>query len=130
MPPQIDLSLEKSVQDACRESIQAGIISSAHDCADGGLAVTLAECCMTGKKGAKVEINTNIRNDALLFGETQSRIVVSLPEKNLDSLKEIANKYEAPIQILGKVEGNNLKIGNLIDIEVEQLKKAWGRDID
>ena len=130
LPPQIDLSLEKSVQDACRESIQAGIIYSAHDCADGGLAVTLAKCCITGKKGAKVEINTNIRNDALLFGETQSRIVVSLPAKNLDSLKEIANKYEATIQILGKVEGNSLKIDNLIDIEVEQLKKAWERDIN
>jgi phosphoribosylformylglycinamidine synthase len=130
LPPQIDLSLEKSVQDACRESIQAGIISSAHDCADGGLAVTLAECCIKGKKGAVLEINTRIRNDALLFGETQSRIVVSLSVKNLDSLKEIANKYEAPIQILGKVEGNSLKIGNLIDIEVEQLKKAWERDID
>jgi phosphoribosylformylglycinamidine synthase len=130
LPPQIDLSLEKLVQDACRESIQAGIISSAHDCADGGLAVILAECCITGKKGAKVEINTNIRNDALLFGETQSRIVVSLPAKNLDSLKEIANKYEAPIQILGKVEGDSLKIDNLINIEVEQLKKAWERDIN
>lgn len=129
LPPQIDLSLEKSVQDACRESIQAGIISSAHDCADGGLAVTLAECCITGKKGAKVEINnTKIRNDALLFGETQSRIVVSLSVKNMDSLKEIANKYEAPIQILGKVEGDSLKIKNLIDIKVEQVKKAWGRE--
>jgi phosphoribosylformylglycinamidine synthase len=130
LPPQIDLSAEKSVQDACRESIQAGILSSAHDCADGGLAVTLAECCITGKRGAKVEINHRIRNDALLFGETQSRIVVSLPVKNLDSFKEIAHKYEAPIQILGKVEGNSLKIGNLIDIEVEQLKKAWERDIN
>ena len=131
MPPQIDLSVEKSVQDACRESIQAGIILSAHDCADGGLAVTLAECCITGKRGAKVKINnTNIRNDALLFGETQSRIVISFPEKNLDSLKEICNKYEAPIQILGKIKGNNLGIGNLIDIEVKQLKKAWERDIN
>jgi len=130
LPPQIDLSAEKSVQDACRESIQAGILSSAHDCADGGLAVTLAECCITGKRGAKVEINHRIRNDALLFGETQSRIVVSLPVKNLDSFKEIAHKYEAPIQILGKVEGNSLKIGNLIDIEVEPLKKAWESDIN
>jgi phosphoribosylformylglycinamidine synthase len=90
----------------------------------------LAECCITGKRGAKVEINHRIRNDALLFGETQSRIVVSLPVKNLDSFKQIAHKYEAPIQILGKVEGNSLKIGNLIDIEVEQLKKAWERDIN
>ncbi len=131
LPPQIDLSLEKSVQDACRESIQAGIISSAHDCADGGLAVALTECCITGQKGAKIKTgNNDIRNDALLFGETQSRIVVSFPEKNLDSLKEICNKYEAPIHILGKIEGNSLEIDNLIDIKIEQLKKAWERDMD
>jgi phosphoribosylformylglycinamidine synthase len=131
LPPQIDLSLEKLVQDACRESIQTGIISSAHDCADGGLAVALAECCIAGQKGAKIKIsNTSIRSDALLFGETQSRILVSFSEKNLDSLKEICNKYEAPIRILGKVEENSLKIDNLIDIKVEQLKKAWERDMD
>jgi phosphoribosylformylglycinamidine synthase subunit PurL len=124
-PPQIDLSLERSVQDACRESVQAGIISSAHDCADGGLAVTLAECCITGNKGIKIEINTEIRNDALLFGETQSRIIVSLSEKNLDTLKAITNKYEVPMQVLGKVEGNSLKIDSLINIEIEKLKKAW-----
>ena len=127
LPPEIDLSLEKSVQDSCRESIQAGIISSAHDCADGGLAITLAECCIAGKKGIEIESNTEFRNDVFLFGETQSRIVVSLPAKNLDSLKVIANKYEAPIQILGKVGGNSLKIGNLIDIGVDQLEKAWKR---
>ncbi len=130
LPPQMDLSLEKSVQDACRESIQAGIISSAHDCSDGGLAVTLAECCITGKKGIKLEINAEIRNDALLFGETQSRIVVSLPEKNLDTLKAITDKYEVPMQILGKVEGNSLKIGSLVDVEVEQLKKVWESGAD
>ncbi|MEA1939233.1 MAG: phosphoribosylformylglycinamidine synthase subunit PurL [Candidatus Caldatribacteriota bacterium] len=125
LPPQINLSLEKAVQNACRESIEAGILSSSHDCSDGGLAVTLAECCIKGEKGAKLEISPEMRSDALLFGETQSRIVVSLPGENLDSLKAIAGKYEAPIQVLGKVEGDSLKIKNLIDIEVEQLKKAW-----
>ena len=125
LPPQIDLSLEKAVQDACRESIEAGILSSAHDCSDGGLAVTLAECCIKGKKGAKLKIKSEMRNDALLFGETQSRIIVSLPKENLDSLKTIARKYGTPIQILGEVVGDNLKIRNLIDIEVSQLEKAW-----
>jgi phosphoribosylformylglycinamidine synthase subunit PurL len=131
LPPQLDLSLEKAVQDVCRESIQAGIISSAHDCSDGGLAVTLAECCITGNKGLKVDIETDkIRNDAFLFGETQSRIVVSLSENHLDNLQAIANKYEIPIQVLGKIEGNSLKISNLLDLEIKQLETAWESNIE
>jgi phosphoribosylformylglycinamidine synthase len=130
LPPNIDLCFEKSVQDACRESIQAGILSSAHDCADGGLAITLAECCIAGKKGIVIKKNTGIRQDAFLFGETQSRIVVSLAQENLDFLKEITNKYEVPIDILGKVGGNSLKISHLIDIKIDQLEKAWKKDID
>lgn len=127
LPPNLDLGLEKSVQRICRESIQAGILSSAHDCADGGLAITLAECCIAGKKGIEIEGNTEIRSDAYLFGETQSRIVVSLPVENLNYLKEIARKYKATVHILGKVGGNRLKIGNLIDVSMDQLEKAWRR---
>jgi len=131
LPPHLDLNQEKAVQDACRESIQAGIISSAHDCSDGGLLVTLAECCITGNKGLKIDISTgSIRNDALLFSETQSRIVVSLSQENLDDLKAIVNKYEVPIQVLGKIEGDSLKFSNLIDLEIKQLKIAWENNID
>jgi len=131
LPPQMDLTLEKLVQDTCRESIQAGLISSAHDCAEGGLAVALAECCLGGKIGAEIELESNqIRNDALLFGETQSRIIVSLNEKKLSSLQEIAHKYEVPLQVLGRVKGDFLKINNLINIEVEKLRKAWERNKD
>ncbi|MEA2022512.1 MAG: phosphoribosylformylglycinamidine synthase subunit PurL [Candidatus Caldatribacteriota bacterium] len=125
LPPQIDLSLEKTVQDTCRESVEAGILSSSHDCSDGGLAVTLAECCIKGKRGAKLEINSEMRSDALLFGETQSRIIVSLPKENLDSLKAIAGKYETPIQVLGKVEGDSLRIKGLIELKVKDLIEAW-----
>ncbi|MDD2353253.1 MAG: phosphoribosylformylglycinamidine synthase subunit PurL [Atribacterota bacterium] len=131
LPPQLDLNLEKAVQDVCRESIQAGIISSAHDCSDGGLAVTLAECCITGNKGIKADIDTDeIRSDALLFGESQSRIVVSLSEENIENLKAIVDKYEVPMQVLGKVEGERLKIGSLIDIEIKKLKMSWEKEIE
>ncbi|MBA7535458.1 Phosphoribosylformylglycinamidine synthase subunit PurL [subsurface metagenome] len=125
LPPQIDLSSEKSVQDACRESIQAGIVSSAHDCSDGGLAVTLVECCITGRIGAKVTLKEKIRNDALLFGETQSRIIVSISSQNLSLLGEIVNKYKVPFKVLGKVEGDRLQIKDLIDLKVEELEIAW-----
>jgi len=125
LPPQINLCSEKALQDTCRESVEMGILSSAHDCSDGGLAVTLAECCMKGKKGVQLEMNEEFRKDALLFGETQSRIIISLPVQNLDSLKEIAHKYEVPLQTLGKVSGDSLKIKGLIELKIEVLTEAW-----
>ncbi len=125
LPPQIDLSLEKSVQDACRESIQAGIVSSAHDCSDGGLAVNLAECCITGRVGAKVAFKEEIRSDALLFGETQSRIIISTSPGNISRLQKVAYKYKIPFKVLGKVEGDRLQIEDLIDLKVEELEIAW-----
>ncbi len=129
VPPMIDLAMEKSVQNACRESIQSGILSSAHDCSDGGLAIALAESCIAGKKGINLEIKPDIRTDALLFGETQSRIVVSLPEKHLSLLQEITNKYKVPMLILGKVKGTRFRINDLIDLEISQLEKVWRRTI-
>jgi phosphoribosylformylglycinamidine synthase len=128
VPPQIDLIKEKAVQQVCREAINENLLSSAHDCSDGGLAVTLAECCITGGRGAKVALKEKIRNDALLFGETQSRIIVSISPKNLSWLQEIVNKYKISFQVLGKIEGDRLQIKGLIDLKVEELEKAWKGD--
>jgi len=125
LPPQIDLSFEKAVQDTCRESIEVGILSSAHDCSDGGLAVTLAESCIKGKKGVQLSLDEKFREDAILFSETQSRIIVSLPAENLTSLEEIAKKYEVPMKILGMVGGDSLQIKDLIKLKVKELAEAW-----
>jgi phosphoribosylformylglycinamidine (FGAM) synthase-like enzyme len=125
MPPQIDLLKEQAVQKVCREAIKKGLVSSAHDCSEGGLAIALAESCIKGKKGAEIDLKDKIRSDALLFGESQSRIMLSLNPKNLTSLKEIADKYQVPLLLLGSVQGEKLKINRLINIKVEQLKKAW-----
>ena len=81
MPPWIDLKLERAVQTCCLEAIEQGLLHSAHDISDGGLAVALAECCIGGPEkplGARIETHEMIRGDALLFSESQSRIVVSL----------------------------------------------------
>jgi len=94
--PEIDLGLEKGVQDTCLEGIRKGLIKSAHDCSEGGLAVALAECCVTGPRsvGAAVDLKDEIRPDCLLFGESQSRIVdwIDLP---VDELKSI---YDGSLQ--------------------------------
>lgn len=125
IPPRIDLLKEQAVQNVCREAIKKGLASSAHDCSEGGLAIALAESCIKGGKGAKIEIKDKIRSDALLFGESQSRIIVSLNPKNLSSLQEIADKYQVPLLALGFVTGDELNINRLISIKVEQLEKVW-----
>jgi phosphoribosylformylglycinamidine synthase len=132
MPPAIDLTLEKAVQDTCLNGIQDKLVKSAHDCSEGGLAVALAECCFTGGGhmiGAKIEIPLDIRKDAFLFGESQSRIVVTLAEENVDEFNKIATRYNAPVVLIGRVGGGNLSINNLINLPVSEMEKAWSEAI-
>ncbi|MBE3091405.1 MAG: phosphoribosylformylglycinamidine synthase II, partial [Candidatus Atribacteria bacterium] len=125
IPPQIDLLKEQAVQNTCREAIKKELVSSAHDCSEGGLAITLAESCIKGKKGARIKIKNKMRSDALLFGESQSRIIVSINPKNLPLLQDIADKYQVPLLVLGSVEGEKLNINRLINLKVDQLEKVW-----
>jgi phosphoribosylformylglycinamidine synthase len=125
IPPQIDLLKERAVQNVCRKAIKKNLISSAHDCSDGGLAIALAESCIKGKRGARMKIEDKMRSDALLFGESQSRIIVSINPKNLSLLQDIADKYKVPLLVLGFVEGENLNINRLISLKVDQLEKVW-----
>jgi len=127
-PPWIDLSVEKSVQQVCQEAIREDLLRSAHDVSEGGLAVALAECCISGPgsgPGAVIELEGAIRPDAILFGESQSRIVVSLRRRHLGRLRELAAAANVPVTQLGEVRGHRLVISPLIDIEVEQLRRVW-----
>ena len=87
LPPRLDVPRELALQDALRALIRAGKIRSAHDCSEGGLAVALAECCMSGAEqiGARVLLGTTARADVALFNETQSRVVVSGAELTVES---------------------------------------------
>ncbi|AUT03800.1 phosphoribosylformylglycinamidine synthase II [Nostoc sp. CENA543] len=79
-PSKVDFGLERRVQAVCREGIRAGWVNSAHDCAEGGLVIALAECCLGGKLGAQIDLETSQsqRLDELLFGEGGARIIVSV----------------------------------------------------
>jgi phosphoribosylformylglycinamidine synthase len=130
--PQINMAKEKAVQQACLEAIEAGIVNSAHDCSEGGLAVALAESCITNKNkisGASVTLEDDIRKDALLFGETPSRIVVSVGRNNLPALERILKKHSVFYKVLGNVGGEKFTIrcGNatLIDLPATTLSDAW-----
>ncbi|MEG3903586.1 phosphoribosylformylglycinamidine synthase subunit PurL [Microcoleus sp. B4-C5] len=85
-PPRIDFELERKVQSVCRDGIRQGWVCSAHDCAEGGIAIALAECCISAKMGAEIHLNCNSANvrrwDEILFGEMGNCIVVSVAPKN------------------------------------------------
>lgn len=141
--PDLDLKLETQVQDFVRWAINKGLASSAHDASEGGLAVALAESCLDTRNpvGAAIELvnlgspadRQTIRTDALLFGETQSRIIISASRKNAAAIKAAAKKKNIPLQVLGKTGGNNLKISIKhkganklsINLPVAELNKAF-----
>ncbi|MFB3819957.1 MAG: phosphoribosylformylglycinamidine synthase subunit PurL, partial [Candidatus Methylomirabilales bacterium] len=129
-PPRLDLARERAVQAAVLDGIAAGILRSAHDCADGGLAVALAECCMTGPRtlGATADLPGAFRADAVLFGETASRIVVSVAPADAGRLQELAGRHGVPCHRLGVVGGEQLvlRAGDATcSLPVAAAQHAW-----
>ena len=123
--PEIDLQMEARVQALCRTAVGDGIISSAHDVSNGGLAVAIAESCLVGELGFVGDFTTSGRWDAALFGEVQSRIIVSVPPLMVDRLQELAAHTYVPLVYLGLVGGERLIIKGLIDLSLEQLEESW-----
>jgi phosphoribosylformylglycinamidine synthase subunit PurL len=129
-PPQIDLSHEIKVQNAVRDLIQAGLVKSAHDCSEGGLAVALAECCFNPEKlfGAEVDCSRRPVGDAdrpsqlphpdashseaatVMFNESQSRIVISVAPADSDGVMSVLGQSDVPFEQLGRVGGDQLRI--------------------
>ncbi len=129
--PPFDFEFEKRVQDAVADAIRAGIVQSAHDCSEGGLAVALAESCMSGetKPGAQVKLPSANRTDDLLFNEAPSRVIVSAAPDKVDALKKICAKENVPLAELGSVGGKDLQIQvgdrTIVDAPVTRLHEAW-----
>ncbi|GIV17593.1 MAG: phosphoribosylformylglycinamidine synthase subunit PurL [Armatimonadota bacterium] len=129
-PPALDIEAEKRLQACVREAVAQRLLHSAHDCSDGGLAVAVAECCMMGELGAQIALDTDERTDAALFGETASRIVVSLPAANLARLQEVAKAYRISAVELGVVTSERaLRIdvhgSTRIDLPLDALVDAY-----
>jgi phosphoribosylformylglycinamidine synthase subunit PurL len=127
-PPWIDLKLEQAIHNCSIAAIDKGILRSAHDISDGGLAVALAECCIGGPDkplGVRIEMREMIRGDALLFSESQSRIVVSLQEKDLSQLQEIAAAQGVALQVIGAVGGSRFSIQPILQLPVDELRSVW-----
>jgi len=130
--PKLDLEIEKRVQQNVIALAEHYLIKSAHDCADGGLSVAIAESCFSSLNrkavGAQIEISdANISVEKQLFVESPSRIVVSFAPENLEKVKEIVGN--CPFQVIGKVTGKNLKIKangeTAISATIAALENIW-----
>ena len=128
-----DIKSELDVQNLCLSSIKKGIIKSAHDISDGGLAVNIAESILHSDQniGAEINLSRKMRNDELLFGECQSVIIVTISEDNLYDLIKKAQELNVYTQTIGKVTDNGkLVVNDLIDIDKTTLNKAYYKSLE
>lgn len=128
-PPQIDLDTEKRLLEAVLGAIQQGLVQSAHDLAEGGLAVALAESCISGNVGAKVQLETSLRPDVALFSETQSRILLSASPSQAAELEQFIASRGVPVANIGVVTGTTLEVQvngtATLNRPVAGLKQVW-----
>jgi phosphoribosylformylglycinamidine synthase II len=132
--PALSLDLEKRVQEACLKAAAEGLLRSAHDCSDGGLALAVAESCFSSLNrvgiGADLALcSGTLPAAACLFAESPSRIIVSCAPEAGDRLFEIAEEMGCPVELLGNVGGDRLRIkvngAEEIDASVEELESVW-----
>ena len=127
-PPRLDLERERLLQQVCVQAAQAGLLASAHDVAEGGLAVALAEACISHPQqtlGARVRLTGDLRPDALLFGESQSRAIVSVQAADWDRLEALLRASHLPFSVLGEVAGTQLEISGYMKIATTALRQRW-----
>jgi phosphoribosylformylglycinamidine synthase len=138
-PPELNIDREKKMHDAVRAAIRLGEIRSAHDLAEGGLLVALAECAISGAKqlGATIKLDLPCaRLDALLFGESQSRALITTRPENASALAALLELRGVPARRIGTVGGHQLvvQIGGTTPREftwdVSALHYAWDAALD
>ncbi|HIN19781.1 MAG TPA: phosphoribosylformylglycinamidine synthase subunit PurL [Candidatus Marinimicrobia bacterium] len=131
--PHLNLELEMGIQELCLDAIKKGIIKSAHDLSDGGLAVNISESIVHSKQGlgARLDVVRKLQNNELLFGECQSVIVVTLEESALYELILLAQKLDMHTQTIGRVtDTNSLVINDQIDISRIKLENAYFNSLE
>jgi Phosphoribosylformylglycinamidine (FGAM) synthase, synthetase domain len=135
--PQIDLNLERQIQSACLALVEAELLHSAHDCSDGGLAVAIAESCFSslGREaiGVSIELSSNgLSQEAILFGESPSRIVITFAAENLDRVTQLVG--DCPFVVLGTVGDDSLHISidgqKVISSSVSDLESIWESSLE
>lgn len=127
-PPTLDLPREKRLHELCLTAAQEGLLTSAHDVAEGGLAIALAEACISYPDkaiGARIRLPEGLRPDVFLFSESQSRVLVSVPPTALPRLQTLARAAALPLLILGEVGGSELEVQGYYRLPVALLQQVW-----
>jgi phosphoribosylformylglycinamidine synthase II len=126
--PELELGLEKRLQDVLLDAIQSGLIKSAHDCSEGGLAVALAESCVSNRErqfGAEIVLHDFIRTDCFLFGEAQSRVIISSTPDKAEIVAAFFSSKGVLCTRIGTVGGAYLRINDRINLDMKQLSDAY-----
>jgi phosphoribosylformylglycinamidine (FGAM) synthase-like enzyme len=137
--PSLDLAREAALQRVLVEGAANGIVRSAHDCAEGGLAVTIAESCFDSSLGVEVELKSvrtleAWRTVATLFGESASRAVVSVSPEHVDRLLAMAAAVNLPAARIGIVGGDRIRVsvdgGRIVDESLATAELIWSTAIE
>lgn len=129
IPPRLDLEEAARFNEFILEAAEKGLLRSAHDLSEGGLGVALAECAISDERrplGAEIRLSFGgLAPEAFLYGESQSRAVVSFDESNLKQLHELHKKHGVSVSLIGKVGGEKLVINDIMGVPLVVLAEAW-----
>jgi len=139
VPPKLDLARETALQRVLVKGIATGLIRSAHDCAEGGFAITLAECCFDSGFGAKVDVApvesavSAFTDTATLFGESASRVVISIDRARTAEFEALATEANVPIAVIGRVGGDRIQVSiagrQVLDEPLADAEHLWASAI-
>jgi phosphoribosylformylglycinamidine synthase len=131
-PPALDLAREKAVNKLILTAAQSGYLRSAHDCADGGMLVALAEACLLGGIGVRcpsLRPESPLRLDSAFFGESPSRYIVSVQSRAMPELQSLARRHNVEIALLGLAGGDAIEFEGQFKLSLEELRQAWEGEI-
>lgn len=128
--PYFNLDEEFALQNVIKNVIKKGIVASAHDISDGGLFMALLESSLLLNLGFEINLSNTIRKDAMLFGEAQSRAVISIDPKNQSAFEENLKSSKVPFELIGKVKGNDVVIDNQNYGSITEFKNNYNTSIE
>jgi phosphoribosylformylglycinamidine synthase len=126
-PPELDLEAERRLDDLLCELAESGLISSAHDCSEGGLGVALAECSIASRVGVVIQTESTLDGHVWLFSESASRSIVSTSDG--EAVVGAARAAGVPATVLGRTGGARLQITGLLDLNVAEAARAYERGL-
>lgn len=132
--PTLDLAIEQKVQNLVLDSIRQGLLASAHDLSEGGLAVAIFESAVTGNKGVSIDIHTELSPTEVLFAESQSRILVSLAPEKVETFLAQAAQSDVQVQRIGLVKDEqhvtlNINEKNILQSKMDAFITSWKESI-